>query len=135
MTAGSEAADAGSPKWAVATYDFAVDGGAISTIALLGVTGIPTGAIVLQAFVDVLTIPVGVGASIALQCEAAGDLQAAAAISGAPWSTAGRKNLIAQDGSTSLKTTAARDISAVISAAVLTAGKFTVYAQYIDTSA
>lgn len=134
----STAATAGAAalKWVRARYDFAVEGGAVGTIALLGTTAIPSGAVVLGGFVDVITPPTSGGAAtLALQVEAAGDLVAAAAISGAPWSTAGRKSVIPVfTGATSLKTTAARDVSAVVATAALTAGVIDVYVAYVETA-
>lgn len=111
-------------------YDFAVDAGAIGTIAISG-EQFPAGAIILGGLVEVDTAVVGAGASLALQVEAAGDLVAAAAVAGAPWSTTGRKSVLPVfTGASSLKTTVPRDISAVISAAVLTAGVFDVVLFY-----
>lgn len=125
---------AGALKWARARYDFAVEGGAVSTIALIGTALIPSGAIILGGFVEVTVVPVGAGASIAVQVEAANDIVSAAAISGAPWSTTGRKSIVPVfTGATTVKTTAARDVSVVISAAVLTAGVFDVFVAYIET--
>lgn len=114
-------------------YSFATDGGAVGTIPLMGGTLIPAGAIILGGILEVTTAVVGAGASLGIQIEAAGDTVAVAAVSGAPWSTVGRKSIIpAFTGATVLKTTAARDISAVISAAVLTAGVFKVVVLYLD---
>lgn len=117
-------------------YSFAVDGGAVGTIALAGSTVIPAGAIVLGGLLEVTTPPTSGGAAtIAVQVEAAGDTVAAAAISGAPWSTAGRKSVIPVfTGATSLKTTAARDVSIVVATAALTAGAFSVYLFYVATA-
>lgn len=122
-------------KWVRARYDFAQDGGAVGAILLMGGTFLPSGAVILGGYVEVVTPPTSGGAAtIALQIEAANDLVNAAAISGAPWSTAGRKSVIpAFTGATSLKTTAARDISAVVATAALTAGVFDVYVAYIET--
>lgn len=113
-------------------YDFAVDGGATGTLTLRSNDGaIPTGSYILGGLIEVDTIVTGVGASIAVQAEAAGDIQATAAISGAPWSTTGRKSVIPVfTGATSVKTTADRSPAIVISAAVLTAGKFRVILFY-----
>ena len=120
-------------KVARGDYSFAVDGGAVSTIPLIGATLIPSGSIIVGGFLEVTTAVVGAGASVGIQIESAGDTVAVAAVSGAPWSTTGRKSLIpAFTGATTLKTTAARDISAVISAAVLTAGVFKVVVFYLD---
>ena len=121
-------------KVARGTYDFAVDGGAIGTIALMGQTGIPSGATILGGWLEVTTIAASGGAAtIALQVEGAGDLVAAIAFSAEPWLTAGRKSVIpAFTGATSIRTTAARDISVVIAAAALTGGKFDVVLLYLD---
>lgn len=113
-------------------YSFAVDGGAVGTIALSGATGIPSGAIILAAYIEVTqALTSGGAATVALQVESAADVQAAAAVSGAPWSTTGVKLSSARTFATApIKTTAARDISAVIAAAALTAGAFRVYVIY-----
>lgn len=111
-------------------YDFAVDGGAIGTIALRG-ESIPSGAIVINTLIRVLTpVTSGGAATVALQAESAGDVQAAAAVSGAPWSTAGAKRATLTATSAPVITTAPRTPSAVIAAATLTAGKFVVYTYY-----
>jgi hypothetical protein len=125
----------GALKWVRARYSFAADGGAVGAIALVGSTVIPSGAAILGGFVDVITPPTSGGAAtIAIQIEAANDIVTAAAISGAPWSTAGRKSVIPVfTGATTVKTTAARDISAVVATAALTAGVFDVYIAYIET--
>jgi hypothetical protein len=122
-------------KSIVAEYDFAVDGGAVSSITLRASDSIgnavPNGAVVTGGYIEVDTALTGVGASVAVTLEGAGDLQAAAAISGAPWSTTGRKSITpAFTGASSVKTTAARSVVAVISGAVLTAGKFRVVVFY-----
>ncbi len=130
--AASEGVSYGAIKTARGDYSFAVDGGAVSTIALMGATAIPSGSIILGGFLDVTTAVVGAGATAALQVESAGDLVAAAAVSGAPWSTTGRKSVIpAFTGATTIKTTAARDLSLVITAAVLTAGVFSLVVFYV----
>jgi hypothetical protein len=110
-----------------AVYDFAVDGGAVGTINLLPAAAIPSGAVITRALLRVLTVPTSGGAAtIALQIEAAGDLQAATAFNAAPFSTVGAKALGAN-----ITTTAARNIAAVIAAAALTAGKFEVIVFYV----
>lgn len=119
-------------KFVRGRYDFAVDGGAVGTIKI-SADKIPVNAIILGGLVEVDTAVVGAGASVAVQVESAGDIVAAAAVSGAPWSTTGRKSVIPVfTGASSVKTTAARDINVVISAAVLTAGQVDVTLAYID---
>lgn len=108
-------------------YSFAVDGGAVSSINVTTGLPIPSGSVILGGYMDVGTAIVGAGATAALQVEGAGDLIAAAAVSGAPWSTTGRKSLIPVfTGATTVKTTADRNIVLVITAAVLTVGIFDV---------
>lgn len=105
-------------------YDFATEGGATGTIVLRG-PKLPSGAIVTDALIQVDTVPVGAGASIALTTgETAADLQAVAAISGAPWSTTGAKRGSALTAATAPKAmTADRAPALVLSGANLTAGK------------
>jgi hypothetical protein len=115
-------------------YDFAVDGGAAGVLTLraavddtLG-TELPNGSVIEGGYIEVVTpVTSGGAATISADSEAAGDLQAAAAVSGAPWSTAGRKSITpAFTGATTIKTTAKRNIAITIAAATLTAGKFRV---------
>lgn len=114
-------------------YDFAVDGGAIGDIDLTRDAQIPANAIILGGFVEVDTAIVGAGASLAIKVESAADIVAVAAVSGAPWSTTGRKSVIPVfTGATTVKTTAARKIQATISAAVLTAGAIDVVLFYVQ---
>jgi len=111
-----------------ATYDFAVDGGAVSSINLLDAANVPAGFIALFAVVEVVTVPTSGGAAtLGISLEGAGDIVAAAVISGAPWSTVGRKAGIPVGAATSVKTTAVRNVVAVVGAAALTAGVINVY--------
>lgn len=124
------------------TYDFAVHGGAISTINLgvdklgtspLSVT-LPQGACIIDGFYDVLTALAGAGASIALSSgEAAGDLLAATLITTA--GTLGRKAITPADtAATIVKTTTATRIpNIVISGGALTAGKLVLVLRYVVT--
>lgn len=115
-------------------YDFAVDGGAVSTIAITSTEEIPASAVVLGGLVEIETVPTSGGAAtLAVQVEAANDTVTQAVISGAPWSTTGRKSVIPVfTGATTLKTTAERDISIVIGTAALTAGVFDVVLFYVE---
>lgn len=124
----------GTVKLARGDYSFAVDGGAVSTIALTGGSALPAGALILSASIEVTTVPTSGGAAtIAVQTESAGDVQAAAAISGAPWSTTGLKLSSARTRATvPLKLAAASDLSIVVAGAALTAGAFRVYVEYIE---
>lgn len=122
----------GRRRLAVALYDFAVDGGAVSSITLRGDT-VPSGAIVTDVLVHVDTAATSGGAAtVALTLESAADLNAADAISGAPWSTTGAKRGDFTATTAPVKTTAARSVVAVVAAAALTAGKFSVYVSYLE---
>lgn len=118
-------------KWLRGRYDFAVDGGAIGTITI-SAENIPANAIILGGIVEVDVAPTSGGAAtLAVQVEGAADMVAAAAVSGAPWSTTGRKSVIpAFTGASSVKTTQARGIQVVIAAATLTAGVVDVLLAY-----
>ena len=115
----------------VGTYDFAVHGGAISTIDL-GI-GLPKGCVAIDGFMHVITAPAGSGASIAVQLEGANDVISAAAISGAPWSTTGLKDIApVTSAATMILTTAQRNLKVVITGAALTAGKFAIQLRYMQ---
>lgn len=111
----------------VCAYDFAVQGGAVSSIAI---GTLPLGVIVTGGFMLVETAIVGAGATAAIDSEATSDIVTAAAVSGAPWSTTGKKAINPKTNtpeSTSVTTTAARNVNLTITAAVLTAGKFKLF--------
>lgn len=120
-------------KAVVGEYDFAVDGGAVGTITLRGDNQIPNGAVILGGLVEVLTaVTSGGAATVAVNGNGSGDIVAAAAVSGAPWSTTGLKSVIpAYTGATAIKTTAQRSIAIAIATAALTAGKFRVTLVYL----
>lgn len=118
-----------------AKYKFSEDGGAVGTIGLMDAANVPANFVAYNGWVDVIVAPTSGGsATVAVQLEAANDIINAAAISGAPWSTTGRKAIIPVGAATSVKTTAARNISAVIGTAALTAGEFDVYLIGVRTS-
>lgn len=121
----------GESIWALGQYDFAVDGGAVGAITLRG-DSIPSGAIIVNAVIDVDTaLTSGGAATVSVGTEGAADIQAAAAISGAPWSTAGAKVPTKTATSAHVTTTASRAITATVATAALTAGKFSVMVEYV----
>jgi hypothetical protein len=68
---------------------------------------------------------------MAISLEGANDLVAATVVSGAPYSTTGRKSVIpAATGLTSVKTTVARALVATIAVGTVTAGKGRVVVAY-----
>lgn len=114
------------PKVYVGEYDFALDGGAVSTIVLRNVEGsaspIPTGSVIQAGHVEVLTAVLSATGTVALTVESAADILAATGQAGL---TVGVKSVIpAGTGATAVKTTAERSPSMVIATAALTAGKF-----------
>lgn len=123
-------------KTAQAEYDFAVDGGAISTISLRGSGALgsvlPTGSVVTGGFLEINTLfTTGTAAVMSIDLEAAGDIVASTIVSGAPYSTTGRKSIIpAGTGATSVKTTVARQITVTIATGTVTAGKFRIVLFY-----
>lgn len=122
----------GQPKCARASYDFAVDGGAVGDITLRG-DSVPSGAIITDALIHVDTVLTSGGAAtVAIKTEGAADINAADAISGAPWSTTGAKRGDFTATTAPIKTTAARAIVATVGTAALTAGKFSVIVWYVE---
>ncbi len=132
----------GSLRVARFTFDTAVkDSGGTnlnSTVAAHG-TGvtIPIHGIVVGGFVDVNTAFTSTNstAQIAIKVEAANDIISAAAVSGAPYSTIGRKAIVPKANtpeSTSVKATAAREITVTVTVEALTAGKLTGYLYYVE---
>lgn len=119
-------------KTAFATYSFATDGGAVGDITLRGDT-IPSGAVILDAIIRVTTaLTSGGAATVAIKVESAADVNAADAISGAPWSTAGAKRGDFTATTAPILTTANRSIVATVGTAALTAGVFHVAVDYVE---
>lgn len=107
-------------------YDFAVDGGAVSTIVLRSNDGpIPAGSYVVEGLVEVLTpFTTAAGATAALTVEGANDVVSATIVSGAPYSTTGIKDIVPTlTAATIIKTTVDRAPSIVIATGAVTAGK------------
>lgn len=115
-------------KTVQADYDFAVDGGAVSTITLRGDNTIPTGSVITGGYVDIETACLSATGTIAVQVESAADMLAASLQAAL---TTGRKSVIpVGTGATSVKTTAERNIKIVVATAAFTAGKFRVVLFY-----
>lgn len=125
-------------KEAKGEYDFAVDGGAASTITLRASSDdimgneIPAGSVIFGGYIEVDTILASGGApTVAVNSEGAADLLAATAFNAAPWSTTGRKSIIpVSTGASSVKTTVKRSLAITIAVAALTGGKFRVVVFY-----
>lgn len=126
----------GSKRVAFGQYEFALDGGVVGDIVLRGQPDIPSGAVITDAGIRVITPVTGGGsATLAAKVEGAADIQSAAAVTGAPWSTAGAKKATFTAASTPVLTTAARRITVTVGTAALTAGKFTVWVEFIVPAA
>lgn len=127
-------------KVAYGKYDFAVNGGAISTITLAGGKGInklPVNAVILGGTIDVTTaLASGGSATISLGTtsgSSASSLKSATAV--ASWTGAGQLALTPVfTAGTMVKMTAAGSITATIAAAALTAGVFEVHLLYVVSS-
>jgi len=114
------------------SYDFDQRGGAVGDIVLAG-EPLPDNAIIWDGVVDVIT-PLtsgGSGTGAVSTAQSANDLITAAAVSGAPWSTAGSKAIVpVGTAAASIKMTADRAPKLVIAVADLTAGKFNLFIEY-----
>ncbi len=129
----ADALGMGARKYAVAVYDFALDGGAQGDITLRGDT-VPAGAIVVDALLQVdEAVTGGTNATLSLGVGSAGNLQTAAAVAGAPWSTTGPKRLTFMATSPPIQVGAAdAAVIATVGTADLTAGKFRVVVEYVE---
>lgn len=120
-------------KCVSAIFDFGISGGAVGSYGL-GVR-IPKGAIIVNAFASVLTAATSTNstATIAVATEAANDIFTAAAVSGAPWSTTGKKLAIPDLATVAdYKTmTAEREVTLAIAVEALTAGKINFFIMYV----
>ncbi len=115
-------------------YSFVTDGGSTGTLVLRSESGpLPLGFIVQSAFIDVLTVLGSGGAATAALAtpQSAGDIVAAAAFSGTPWSTAGIHSAVFAFGQPSgwAKMTVSRNPTLTIAGAALNAGIFNLYVQ------
>lgn len=123
---------------------FTFDAGIVAnrTIAAHG-TGVtlPANAIVVGGFFEVNTAFTSAATNtgtIAIHVQGANDIQAAAAVVGAPYSTTGRKAIVPKANtpeSTAIKLTAAREITCTVAIAALTAGKLTGFLYFVEGEA
>ncbi len=113
---------------AVATYDFAVQGGTQAAFNL-GVA-LPAKSTVIRSWIYVVTQLVGTSSTMAFSCAAANDLKTATDMTG---SAAGALVEGQSTGAASAfkAVTTACNITATIAVANLTAGKMNLYVQYV----
>ncbi len=125
------------PRVAQATWDFAVDGGAISAIGL-GVT-IPANSIIVGGVLDMQTTATSTDtgtdkATGAISVEGANDIVSAVAIeTGTPWDQGLQVIIPKFTAGTMVKVTSAAAITFTIAVAAMLTGKFTVHLFYIPT--
>lgn len=105
----------------------------------VGVT-IPINAIVVGGFLEVNTAFTSTNSTsqIAVKVETANDIQTAAAVSGAPYSTIGKKAITPKANtpeSTGIKCTAAREITCTVTVEALLTGKLNGYLYYVEGDA
>lgn len=126
-------------KYAEAKYDFAVDGGAISTITPVQTDLVPSGARVLDAFLIVDTLLTSSGAAtVSIGLEGAADLRAANVFGTAPaLDTTGSKRFALVTATTTplVVTTADRPITFTVASFALTAGVIRVVVAYVEVAA
>lgn len=120
-------------------YDFAIETGAVGTYVLRGPnqtvagqvgTPLPPGFIITAAFLDVITAftTAASGQGAVATPQSANDLVSATVVSGAPYSTTGIKATVpVGTAATSIKMTAQRNPTFIISVGAITAGKFRLY--------
>lgn len=116
------------------TYDFAVDGGAISTITPTNSPTIPLGAIILGGVIDITTTLTGAANTTALGFGSGAQVAALkAATAVASW-TAGTTLVLIPifTSATYYKLTAAARMTMTIAAGALTAGRFDVNIAYVQ---
>ena len=112
---------AGRLGWAVFEYDFALHGGAVSTITV-GPKLLPAGAIVMDGIIHVKTAPTSEGsATVALHLLSSEDILAATAIASLTLNSL-HDTVPVGTAATMLRCTAATQLSVVIATAALTAG-------------
>ena len=116
------------------TFDAGIAGN--QTIAAHG-TGVtlPINAIVYGGFYDVntgFTSAGGNAGTVAISLEGANDLVTATAVSNAIYGTIGRKAIVpVSTAATTVKATAAREVTCTVAGQVLTAGKLTGFLLYV----
>jgi len=133
--------DAGTQQIAAFTFDAAgYDANGVSNMTVLAhptPVELPANAIVMGGFLDVNTLFTSANANngtIAVSVEAANDIVTAAAVSGAPYSTIGRKAITPKANtpeSTAVKTTVARKITCTVAVSALLTGKLTGYLYWV----
>jgi hypothetical protein len=122
------------------TFDVAGTDSAGANNSAIGAHGVgvilPTNAIIVGGFFDVNTaFTTSASGTLAIHVQGANDIQTATIVSSAPFSTIGRKAIVPKANtpeSTSIKTTADREITCTVATGALTAGKLTGYLYFVE---
>lgn len=117
---------------ATGTYDFAVDGGAISTITLKTNTLIPAGAIISGAHIHAATAPVGASATVAVGTSAGSSTTSILTATAITSLTLNAVITGTVTGALPIRLTAAGYITVTIATTALTAGKLKIYIHYVN---
>lgn len=122
----------GGAQVAKATYDFTVDGGAIATITPVSSPLIPANAIIFGGLIDVVTAPLGGGASVAIGLGSGAQVAALKAATAVGTYTIGAILALIPvwTAATAVKATVDSFITFTVSGGALTAGKICVNVYY-----
>lgn len=116
---------------AKATYSFATDGGAQTTITPAITASVPLGAVVTGVFVDCTTnVAPATGATIAINAGGTTLVTAATATSLGLNTGTVKKALTLAGSATAIKTTATGAVTLTVATADLTAGVVNIYVEY-----
>jgi hypothetical protein len=118
-----------SRQFVQATYNFAVNGGAVGTHGLSGLS-MPKNAIFIRSSAYSITQPVGAGATLSFFCAAAGDIVPATAPGAYAAAGASIDGTETGPAANFHYTAAPCNIQYTIAGAPLTAGEVTVYLEY-----
>jgi len=116
---------------AKATYSFATDGGAISTITPSISDIIPANAIITAVYTDVTTTVTSGGSATVAVNAGATVIVTAATLSTLVWNSTAKTKQTLAASATAIKPSAAGRITLTVAVAALTAGVVNVYVEYI----
>lgn len=130
---GSGAAPNAERRLVQGTYDASKMGGGTATYNLIKLN---QGARVIGGWVEVSGTATAVSGTptVAIMVQSANDLITATSVLGAPWSTVGKSAITPKANtpeSTSILLTADRNVSAVVAAAAISTGVFTVFLEVV----
>lgn len=122
-------------KVAHATYDFNVDGGAISTITPATNATIPQGAIILGGVAKVVTAFVGTSGTVAIGLSAGGGTTTSLLGATAVASLTANSLFVLSGGVAPINLTANAKITVTIATTAMTAGRMEIFPEYVVSPA